>query len=76
MREVTSIGIGSFWFPWARVEIQVQIDMVKASVEEHAKVFEAIKSGQPEAAEAAMRQHFAGSLERYRERFGEVDPCN
>jgi DNA-binding FadR family transcriptional regulator len=68
MREVTSVGIGSFWFPWGRLEIQVQIDMTRAVVEEHERVIEAIKSGQPEAAEVAMRDHFAGSLQRYRER--------
>ena len=76
MREVTSVGIGSFWFSWARVEIQVQIEMTRASVEEHARVYEAIKSGDPEAAEEAMRDHFAGSLRRYRERFGDANPCN
>jgi DNA-binding FadR family transcriptional regulator len=76
MREVRSVAIGSFWFPWARVEIQVQIEMTRASVEEHARVYKAIKSGDPEAAEEAMRDHFAGSLQRYRERFGDANPCN
>ena len=60
MREVTSVGIGSFWFPWARLDIQVQIGMTRAAVEEHERVFEAIKGGDPDAAEAAMRDHLAG----------------
>ena len=76
MREVTSVGIGSFWFPWARLEIQVQIEMTRASVKEHSRVVEAIKSGDPDAAEEAMRDHFAGTLGRYRERFGDANPCN
>jgi DNA-binding FadR family transcriptional regulator len=65
-----------FLVPVGGLEIQVQIDMTRAVVEEHERVIEAIKSGQPEAAEVAMRDHFAGSLQRYRERFGELDPCN
>jgi GntR family transcriptional repressor for pyruvate dehydrogenase complex len=76
MREVTSVGIGSFWFPWARLDIQVQIGMTRAAVEEQERVFEAIKGGDPDAAEAAMRDHFDGALRRYRERFGDANPCH
>ena len=40
--------------------------MERAAVEEHASVFDAVQSGQPLAADSAMRDHFFWSLKRYR----------
>lgn len=74
MRDVTSFGVGAFWFPVARLDKNEQIGMTRAAVEEHALILGAIKAGEPLAAETAMRDHFTGSLERYRQKFGDVDP--
>ncbi|MFY0613780.1 MAG: FadR family transcriptional regulator [Hyphomicrobiaceae bacterium] len=69
--ETLVAAIGPFWINWRAFDIGQQRQLAQSTLNEHALVLAAIKAGDPETAERAMRHHFRTSGDRYKKVFGD-----